>query len=837
MQSIHVKGFQTLCVVLLVASLSGCGAPSSSARGAVETPPSGITDDTHHSTPDNGTHENNGNSENSENSGNTTENTPSSGMQGNGNSTSTGGTTQENQNSSHTGTNGNSEDTTENTPNSGMQGNGNSTSTGGTTSGGSTQENSSDTNTSQNSDNTTDNSTHDTNDTNTHGNSEENTTTPTDTNSSGTPHNGEGTTTDNNTSSSGNTTSESNGTVVPYSYIPQDADLTDRMAVRFLNIATFGATPERVKSLRQKGVVAWVNEQLDMPWNPKKESVLYKTIYTVLESGPYQYAGVGPTDNSFPYDQIDAKTQEYIADNDVIFQKHRVNLDVIEYHSSALFGGQLDDEAQLRQKVAYVLSQIIVAGESRDQFFFWRGEAISYYYDILLKHAFDHYGDILYEVSLSPAMAIYLTYANNPKTHTNDDGITITPDENYGREIMQLFSIGPVALTMDGHVVEQNRRRVPTYTQADVNEMSRVFTGLHFPHTTFGADLVEGNGDSIHPMVCDMSQHEQGSKTVLGKTITGGTCQEEIKQAVDILMAHPNVAPFVATKLIKRLTKSNPNSEYIARVATVFKNSGGDLKQTIKAVLLDKEIWNDIKTDTIVRLKEPYVAYLNFLKAFHVQPLQYYKNKGTHRKVTGTYRMVQKYDVFGQWPTWAPSVFNFYDEGFIPDDAEFRIRHYASPESQIMTAKYIINTANFIEKILNYNEWNRWLYRANYNPTQIYEDWSGLSWWDPFLRIDLNDQLDIYRKALGGSLRGYANDGNERKRRYTGALETLISDLEMRLIGKRLEPQFRQALLDAFKDDWVGVGNYTERELAATISQRIGKIVAQIVRSEDFMSN
>lgn len=621
-----------------------------------------------------------------------------------------------------------------------------------------------------------------------------------------------------------------------YPYIPQDGNLTDRMAVRFLNMATFGSTPEAVRALRQKGVVAWVDEQLNKPWDSKADSVLYNTIHQVLESGPYQYAGVGPSDNSFPYSQIDAKTQAFIADNNTIFNKHRVNLDVIEYHSSALFGGQLDDDAQLRQRVAYALSQIIVAGESRDQLFFWRGEAISYYYDILLKRAFGNYGDILYDVSLSPAMAIYLTYANNRKTHANGTTL-ITPDENYGREIMQLFSIGPFRLNLNGSAVRQNGRRVPTYDQEDVNEMSRVFTGLHFPHTAFGADLVEGSGDSIHPMVCDMNQHETGSKSVLGKTIPGGTCKEEIRSAVSILMAHPNTAPFVATKLIKRLTKSNPSADYIQRVATLFQQSGGDLKETVKAILLDQEIWTDIKNDEIVRLKEPYVAYLNLLKAFHVQPLKYYKNKGTGRKVTGAYRMVEKSEILGQWPTWAPTVFNFYSESFVPNESTFRNNGLTAPEHQIMTSKYIINTANFVEKVLNYNEWHRWLYREGFNETKVYESWDGLSWWDPFLRIDFDDQLDIYRQALGGSLRGYANDGNERKRRYTGALETLIQDLEMRLVGKRLEPQFRQALKNAFKDDWVGAGSYSEEELAAIIAQHIGKIVAQIVRSEDFMSN
>ncbi len=626
---------------------------------------------------------------------------------------------------------------------------------------------------------------------------------------------------------------DGNNSAQPYSYIPKGSALTDRMAVRFLDMTTFGSTPKDVAYLRKKGVVAWVDEQLKKPWEPKKDSVLYNTIYHVLESGPYQYVG---DQKDLPYDKIDARVEEYMTDNDVIFQKHRVNLDVLEYHSSALFGGQLEDDAQLRQRVAYALSQIIVAGESRDQFFYWRGEIISYYYDILLKNAFGNYGDILYDVSMSPTMAIYLTYANNQKTHTNKDGIAITPDENYGREIMQLFSIGPVKLLQDGSVVMQNGRRAPTYTQDDVNEMSKVFTGLHFAHTNFGDDLVEGSGDGIHPMVCDMNQHESGDKHVLGKTINAGTCQEEIRSAVDILMSHPNTAPFIAKKLIKRLTKSNPNSDYVKRVADVFAKSGGDMKETVKAILLDKEIWDDIKQDRVVRLKEPYLAFMNFLKAFNVQPLKYYKNHGTKRKVTG-YRMVEKYDTLGQWPTWAPSVFNFYDDEFIPDDADFRINHRSAPENQIMTSKYIINTANFIARILNYNEWNRWLYREGYDENKLYENWDGLSWWDPFLRVDMNNQLDIYKKALGGTLSGYKDDGNERKKRYTGALDDVISDMEMRLIGKKLEPTFRKALVDAFKDDWVGVGNYSEKDLAAVMAQHISKIAVQIVRSEAFMSN
>ncbi len=631
-----------------------------------------------------------------------------------------------------------------------------------------------------------------------------------------------------------NNPGDDTGIIQNYDHIPKGDALTDRMAVRFLDMATFGSTPEAVDALRKKGVVAWVDEQLAKPWERKKDSVLYQTIHQILESGPYIHVR---DQKDLPYSQIDKRTEEYIADNDTIFAKHRTNAGYLEFTSSTIFGVQLDDDAQLRQRVAYALSQIVIAGESKDQFFFWRGEALAYYYDILLKRAFGKYGDLLYEVSLSPAMAIYLTYANNQKTHLNDDGVTITPDENYGREIMQLFSIGTLELNQDGSVKMQNGKRIPTYDQEDVNEMSKVFTGLYFPHTHFGGDLVEDDGETIHPMVCDQEQHEPGDKHVLGQTIPEGTCEEEIRSAIDILMAHPNTAPFIAIKLIKRLTKSNPNSDYIRRVATVFQNSGGDLKKTIKAIYLDPEIWDDIKNDRIVRLKEPYVAYLNMIKAFHVQPLKYYRNTKTGRKVTGAYLMVQKYDVFGQWPTWAPSVFNFYDDDFVPDDSEFRARNFTAPENQIMTAKYLINTANFFRGVLNAAEWHRWLSRVDFNETEIYETLNGITSWGPVFRIDFDDQLDIYRKALGGSLSGYANDAKERKRRYTGALETLISDLEKRLIGKKLEPQFRQMLIDAYKDDWVGVGNYSEQMLESAIAQRIGKITSQIVRAEDFMSN
>ncbi len=618
----------------------------------------------------------------------------------------------------------------------------------------------------------------------------------------------------------------------PHSYIPHGRELTDRMALRFLNKATFGSTPDAVELLRRKGVVEWVDEQLNKPWDPRKDSVLYNTINMVLQSGPYQYAGL---QKNFPYDRIDAKTQEFIADNDTVFNRNRENLDVLEYHSSALFGLQLEDDAQLRQRVAYALSQIIVAGQSRDFLFDKRGEAISYYYDILLEHAFGKYGDLLYEVSLSPAMAIYLSYANNRKTHLNG-AATITPDENYGREIMQLFSIGPFRLNADGSAVIQNGRRVPTYDQEDVNEMSKIFTGFHFSHASFGDDMIKG--DLIHPVTCDQSQHEQGSKEVLGETIAGGgTCEEDVRRAVDILMGHPNTAPFIATKLIKRLTKSNPSGAYIERVARVFQQSGGDLKKTVRAILLDREIWEDIESDEVVKLKEPYIAFMNFLKAFHVQPLEYYRNKGTKRKVTAAYRMVEHSSTFGQWPTWAPSVFNFYSDGFVPNDSEFRDKRLTAPENQIMTSRYIVNTANFIGRVLNYNEWNRWLYREGFDESKVYESWDGISWWDPFLRIDLDDQLDIYRDALGGTLGGYADDGDKRKELYTSALETLIADLEARLIGKKLEPNFRQSLIDAFRDDWVGVGNHSEEELAASIAYHIGKVVVQIVRSEDFMTN
>ena len=617
-----------------------------------------------------------------------------------------------------------------------------------------------------------------------------------------------------------------------YAHIPAGNDLTDRMALRFLNMTTFGSTPEAIAELRQKGVVNWVEEQLNKPWDQKENSVLYHTVRTVLESGPYQYLGL---QKNFPYDQIEAKTQAFIADNDTVFNQNRVNLDVIDHYSSALFGRQLEDSAQLRQRVAYALSQIIVAGESRERPFSMRGEAIAYYYDLLLKNAFGNYGDLLYEVSLSPAMGRYLTYANNRKSHLNDNGFTITPDENYGREIMQLFSIGPFELGLDGSPVMQGREKIPTYDQEDVNEMAKVFTGLHYSHSRFGDEMVKA--DMIHPMTCEQSQHEPGPKTVLGHTIPGGTCEEDIADAIDILMQHTNTAPFVATKLIKRLTKSNPGEAYIERVATIFQQSGGNLGETVEAILLDPEIWDDIKNDRVVKLKEPYVAFLNFLKAFDVQPLKYFLNKGTNRKVHDSYRIVARPEVFGQWPTWAPTVFNFYNESFVPNDSAFRSSRTTAPEASIMTTRYLVSTANFIKNVLVYNEWSQWLYREGYDEDKLYNHWDGITWWDPFLRIDFDDQLAIYRQALGGSLDGYASDGAARKTQYTGALETLISDLEQRLVGKQLEPDFRQSLLDAFQDDWVGVGGYSERDLAAVISNHIGKIVAQIVRSEEFMTN
>ena len=334
---------------------------------------------------------------------------------------------------------------------------------------------------------------------------------------------------------------------------------------------------------------------------------------------------------------------------------------------------------QLRQRVALALSEILVI--SREGSLITFPDARLSYYDTLLKDAFANFETLLKDVTYHPAMGIYLSFLGNQKA----DGEGSHPDENYAREVMQLFSIGLYELNQDGTQKLKKGKPVPTYTQKDIKEMARVFTGLSDDNGEF---FSEASFSSHHsrtaPMVATERMHDQESKRVLGHTIHTGTTKGDIDAAVHLLFMHDNTAPFISKQLIQRLVTSNPSAEYVQRVASVFDDNGkgvrGDLGAVIKAILLDKEALGDEKPETFGKFREPLLYFTHLFRAFHAKgdpnqeiqiddsPLFHYESFNFH----GTDMTRQ------EGALEALTVFNY----FTPTDAPSSLKkeHLAAPE-------------------------------------------------------------------------------------------------------------------------------------------------------------
>lgn len=273
---------------------------------------------------------------------------------------------------------------------------------------------------------------------------------------------------------------------------------------------------------------------------------------------------------------------------------------------------------QLRQRVAFALSEIMVISKF--------GSLINYpdarmsYYDVLVKNAFSNFETLLQEITYHPAMGKYLSYLGNAKANPTTGS---HPDENYAREVMQLFTIGLYELNIDGSKkTDSNGNTIPTYTQVDIEEMSKVFTGL----TDQNGYFFTSEGGSSHKskteaMIAQESYHDKTEKVILGNTIpAAGDTKEDINLALNYLFNHTNTGPFIAKRLIQRLVTSNPSAGYIEHVALAFNDNGqgvrGDLKAVVKAILLYEE---DTSSNTFGKLKEPLLFVSHLFRAFNAQ--------------------------------------------------------------------------------------------------------------------------------------------------------------------------------------------------------------------------
>lgn len=385
-----------------------------------------------------------------------------------------------------------------------------------------------------------------------------------------------------------------------------DGPLSRREAWRLLDQGTFGPQLDDVERLAASGPEAWINEQMSLPAT---------FLLPVLERSRYD------------------RWNEYV---------------------NAWFRNAIQAEDQLRQRVAFALSQILVVsgrnGLAQEQ----RG--LANYYDILMRHAFGNYRDLLEDVTLSPVMGEYLSMKGNRKPDLDEN---IRPDENYARELLQLFSIGLVMLNPDGTpVLDEQGRTVPSYTQETVEAFAHVFTGWHFANAE---DFRwPQNKDYMNPMEAWADYHDTGSKTLLdGRVLPAGqSARQDLADALDNVFNHPNVAPFVSRQLIQRLVTSNPSPEYVRDVAAVFERNAagerGNLGSTVKAILMHREARSGhlASPETFGKLREPLLRLTQLWRAFE---------PGTIPR-DFSYAWVDS--DLSQSPLNAASVFNYYRPDF-----------------------------------------------------------------------------------------------------------------------------------------------------------------------------
>jgi len=376
-----------------------------------------------------------------------------------------------------------------------------------------------------------------------------------------------------------------------------------------------------------------------------------------------------------------------------------------EHHHKRAWGGrhtldpllweQLIKQGGLRMRVTFALSEIFVINWATGGPGMGLGFSGAAYWDLLVDHAFGNYRTLLEAICRSPEMGRYLTYLNNRKA---DEQTGALPDENFAREILQLFSIGLHELNQDGTPKLRNGKPIETYGLDDIMGLSRVFTGwvLNENHERRVQPRPEEGIIGVPtPFRRQMAQrpewHETGEKKFLGKTIPAGTNGvESLTQALDHIFNHPNVPPFISKQLIQRLVKSNPSRPYVSRVAGTFINNGkgvrGDLKAVIMAILMDTEA----RTPRGGKLREPVLRFTQWARAFDAAP-----------PGAGQWQLGDLSDPareLGQSPLRSPSVFNFFRPGYIAPNTASGKDGMLAPEFQITDEVSVAGYINYMQR-------------------------------------------------------------------------------------------------------------------------------------------
>jgi len=428
-------------------------------------------------------------------------------------------------------------------------------------------------------------------------------------------------------------------------------------AARFLTQGTFGARTTEINALLTSTYSGWITAQMAIPASLHRAE-------TMADFAANNTGGQNPDANGV---------------NQRPGGSHR---------QAAWWKFAVTGDDQLRQRVAFALSEIFVVSDQNGTLNN-NQEALAHYYDLLAAGAFGNFRQLLEDVSLSPVMGVYLSHLRNAKANA---ALGTLPDENYAREIMQLFSIGLVQLQPDGTLkLDSGGLPIPTYDQTTISETARVFTGWSFYNTVINDNnFRRGAANFFLPMVLYPTQHEPGTKTIVGGTVLpanqGG--QQDLEDTLDTLFNHPNVAPLFARQMIQRLVSSNPSPAYVYRVARAFENNGsgvrGDIGAVVRAILLDYEARTSAVAASAAfgKLKEPLLRHTALLRAFNAtQP-------------SGRYNIANPQNSLSQAALRSPTVFNFFEPAYVQPGLLAAAGLYA-PEYQILTDSTAISVPNF----------------------------------------------------------------------------------------------------------------------------------------------
>ena len=427
---------------------------------------------------------------------------------------------------------------------------------------------------------------------------------------------------------------------------PTTGDITAVEAARFLTQATYGPTLSAIDELQALGSYeAWIDRQFQAP---------------VSLTLPYVRAN---------------------SNGSLRSTRHHI-----------WFDNAINGEDQLRQRVAFAWSELFVISD-RDYVLSNSQYSISQYYDLLAQLGLGNFRTLLETVTLHPTMGVFLSMIGNEKA---DPSRNVRPDENFAREVLQLFTIGLHELDASGVVRNQGGQPIPTYDQTTIEEFARVFTGWNYDGQRTWNETNAGFQNRESPMVPYEEFHDTGSKRLLNGTVlpAGQSARADLNAALDNIFAHPNVGPFVSRHLIQRLVTSNPTPQYIGRVAAVFNNDGtgerGNLAAVVRAILLDSEARTGhiIQETAFGKLREPVLRLTHLFRAFEAEPGP--TSNGVYVPEGKTIDRID--EILGQSVLQSRSVFNFFppDYPLTPDSALF------APELSILSEINVASTNNLL---------------------------------------------------------------------------------------------------------------------------------------------